>query len=73
MKGVVASLRGIGASPQSQPHDLVEETIGDGVPILTIAVVLALVLAVLALGSRRGGAQDSATNEETGTAASRET
>jgi peptidoglycan hydrolase-like protein with peptidoglycan-binding domain len=72
MKGVVASLRGVGATPQSQPHDLVEETIGDGVPILTIAVVLALVLALLALSSRRGRGQDSAATEDTGPAASGE-
>jgi peptidoglycan hydrolase-like protein with peptidoglycan-binding domain len=64
MKGVLASLRGVPGKPQAQPEDLVEEAIGSRVPILTIAVLLALVLALLALSSRSEARQDSATAEE---------
>jgi peptidoglycan hydrolase-like protein with peptidoglycan-binding domain len=70
MKGVVASLRGVAGPRQAQPHDLVEETVGDRVPILTIAVGLALVLALLALSARRWRRQDSAAAEDTGPASS---
>ncbi len=66
MRGVVASLRGVAAPAQSQPHDLVERTIGDGVPVLTVAVALAVVLALLALlGPRRRRRQDSAKTDDT--------
>ena len=72
MRGVLASLRGVSSTPQPQPSDLVEPAIGGGVPVLTIAVVLALVLALLALSSLRGGAQDSAPAEDMAAAGSGE-
>ena len=65
MRGVVASLRGVTGPAQSQPRDLVERTVGDGIPILTVAVALAVVLALLAVSSHRRRDHDSAKAEDT--------
>jgi hypothetical protein len=64
MKAVAASLHGR-IAPQSAPHDIVERTIGDQLPVLTIAVLLAGVLTLLAVSPRRGAAQDSTAAEGT--------
>jgi Putative peptidoglycan binding domain len=55
MRSVAAGLRG-----PSQPHDVVERVLGNHLPLLAIAVALACVLAVLAVGTRKRPAQDSA-------------
>jgi peptidoglycan hydrolase-like protein with peptidoglycan-binding domain len=70
MRSVAASLRAAPATDQAPPHDLVERTLGEGAPILTIAIVLAGVLALLALSTRRRSAQDSPIAEDTVPAAS---
>ncbi len=68
MRSVAKALRAAPATEQAAPHDLVERTLGDGAPILTIAVVLAAVLGLLALSARRRSAQDSPTAEDTASA-----
>jgi peptidoglycan hydrolase-like protein with peptidoglycan-binding domain len=70
MRGVAASLHGASSAPPAPPHDAIERTLGNGLPVLTIAVALAAVLALLALSSRGGPDQDSASAEETLPAAS---
>ncbi|HEV3046457.1 MAG TPA: peptidoglycan-binding domain-containing protein [Solirubrobacteraceae bacterium] len=53
MRAVAASLRGAGAGATgAPPHDLVEDALGDGVPILGIAIGLALIVCALALSAR---------------------
>ncbi len=58
MRRVADSLRGAGASghgPNSSvaaPHDLVEEMLGNGLPILGLAVVFAALLGLLAVSAR---------------------
>ncbi len=64
MEAVAASLRGSTGVAQAPPHDLVEKALGTNPPVLTIAVTLAAIVALLALAGRRRGAQDSAAAEE---------
>jgi peptidoglycan hydrolase-like protein with peptidoglycan-binding domain len=65
MQAVARSLRASPGVRESSPHDLVERTLGDHLPILAIAIVLAVVLALLALSARQRPAQDSAAAEDT--------
>ncbi len=64
MRRVAASLRPAHARQQAPPRDLVERTLGEGTPILTIALALALVLGLLALSAGRRRAQDSPSADE---------
>jgi hypothetical protein len=66
MQSLASSLRGAAAA-QAPPHDIVERSVGDHVPILTIAVALACVLALLALVAQRRShsSQDSASADDT--------
>jgi peptidoglycan hydrolase-like protein with peptidoglycan-binding domain len=53
MRAVASALRASGRpSASAQPHDLVEDVLGNGVPILAIAVALAAILGALALSAR---------------------
>jgi len=71
MQTVAASLHGGATVAKSQPRDIVEDVLGRNPPVLTIAVALAAIVALLALSGRRSGArQDSATAEDTIVAAS---
>jgi hypothetical protein len=65
MESVASSLRGAAAA-QAPPHDIVERTVGNGVPILPIAIALACLLALVALIAQRRSraAQDLATAAE---------
>ncbi|HLH14645.1 MAG TPA: peptidoglycan-binding domain-containing protein, partial [Solirubrobacteraceae bacterium] len=47
MRAVAASLRGTPVARESSPHDLVEDVLGDGVPILGVAAALAALLGLL--------------------------
>lgn len=75
MRAVAASLRGTGsagsADSSSTQHDLVERVLGEHLPIFGIAVALAALLCLLALGQRRSR-QDSATAEDSIAAGSEE-
>jgi hypothetical protein len=71
MRRAAAALR----ATVSQPRDLVQRTFGEHVPLFAIALAMALLLAGLALRDRfgrRGGAQDSATVEDSALLASAE-
>jgi hypothetical protein len=53
MRAVASALRASGRpSASAQPHDLVEDVLGNGVPILAIAIALAAILGALALSAR---------------------
>ena len=68
MQAVVASLHGHSAVAPSPPRDLVERVLGDNVPIFTIGIALAAILALLALSAWRDSSSsthDSAAAEDT--------
>ncbi len=73
MQAVVASLRGSAGVREPPPHDLVERVFGNHLPILGIAIALAVVLALLALSTRKRPSQESATAETTIPVASEDT
>lgn len=55
MRSVAATLRGPGGhggAASAAPHDLVEDVLGQGVPILALAVACAALLGLLAISAR---------------------
>jgi peptidoglycan hydrolase-like protein with peptidoglycan-binding domain len=64
MQAVAASLRSNHGVKEAPPHDLVERVLGDHLPIFTIAIAIAVVLALLALSARQGSPQDSTITED---------
>jgi hypothetical protein len=64
MRAVAVSLRPRPRAPQAAPRDLVERFLGSDAPILTVGVVLAVLLALLALSARRD--DDSLENRQSG-------
>jgi peptidoglycan hydrolase-like protein with peptidoglycan-binding domain len=73
MQAVAKSLQGSHAKREPPPRDLVERVLGNGLPILAIAIAPAVLLALLALSARNRTSQDSATAEGTMPAASGDT